>query len=154
MKPLLTRDAARRFDGRIVDAGVPGLLLMENAGRGAAELFLRRFAGRLGRVVVVGGTGQNGGDAWVVARRLLTHGVRPEVFLAGSREKVGGDAKVNLEALDALGLDYVEGGWPGANPTDSDFFAAPPRLARAAFTASSTAWSLAATVSSTERAMT
>ena len=38
-------------------------------------------------------------------------------------------------ALDALGLDYVEGGWPGANPTDSDFFAAPPRLARAAFTA-------------------
>ncbi|MEE3099009.1 MAG: citramalate synthase, partial [Pseudomonadota bacterium] len=38
-------------------------------------------------------------------------------------------------ALDALGLDYVEGGWPGANPTDSDFFARPPRLARAAFTA-------------------
>ena len=108
MKPLLTRDAARRFDGRIVDAGVPGLLLMENAGRGAAELFLRRFAGRLGRVVVVGGTGQNGGDAWVVARRLLTHGVRPEVFLAGSREKVGGDAKVNLEALDALGLRVTE----------------------------------------------
>ena len=108
MKPLLTRDAARRFDGRIVDAGVPGLLLMENAGRGAAELFLRRFAGRLARVVVVGGTGQNGGDAWVVARRLLTHGVRPEVFLAGSREKVGGDAKVNLEALDALGLRVTE----------------------------------------------
>jgi hypothetical protein len=29
-------------------------------------------------------------------------------------------------ALDALGVDYIEGGWPGANPTDSDFFAAPP----------------------------
>jgi 2-isopropylmalate synthase len=37
-------------------------------------------------------------------------------------------------ALDALGVDYIEGGWPGANPTDSDFFAAPPRL-RATFTA-------------------
>ena len=31
-------------------------------------------------------------------------------------------------ALDGLGIDYVEGGWPGANPTDSAFFAAAPRL--------------------------
>ena len=38
------------------------------------------------------------------------------------------------EALDALGIDYVEGGWPGANPTDSDFFDAAPKL-NATFTA-------------------
>lgn len=38
------------------------------------------------------------------------------------------------EALDALGVDYIEGGWPGANPTDSDFFAARPET-RATFTA-------------------
>ncbi len=38
-------------------------------------------------------------------------------------------------ALDALGIDYVEGGWPGANPTDSDFFEAPPALAHATLTA-------------------
>jgi len=38
-------------------------------------------------------------------------------------------------ALDALGIDYVEGGWPGANPTDSDFFRAAPKLAKATFTA-------------------
>ncbi|MSU89271.1 citramalate synthase [Rhodobacteraceae bacterium 2CG4] len=38
------------------------------------------------------------------------------------------------KALDALGLDYIEGGWPGANPTDSDFFAQAPRT-RATFTA-------------------
>lgn len=37
--------------------------------------------------------------------------------------------------LDALGLDYIEGGWPGANPTDSEFFAAAPRLERATLTA-------------------
>ena len=37
-------------------------------------------------------------------------------------------------ALDQLGLDYIEGGWPGANPTDSEFFAAPPRT-RARLTA-------------------
>jgi 2-isopropylmalate synthase len=34
-------------------------------------------------------------------------------------------------ALDRIGVDYVEGGWPGANPTDTSFFAAPPKLARA-----------------------
>src|SRR5436309_15968492 len=37
--------------------------------------------------------------------------------------------------IDALGLDYVEGGWPGANPTDDAFFAAPPSFKRAAFVA-------------------
>lgn len=38
-------------------------------------------------------------------------------------------------ALDELGLDYIEGGWPGANPTDTDFFAEPPQLTGATFTA-------------------
>lgn len=38
------------------------------------------------------------------------------------------------QALDTLGVDYIEGGWPGANPTDSDFFAAPPAT-RATLTA-------------------
>ena len=38
------------------------------------------------------------------------------------------------QALDRLGIDYIEGGWPGANPTDSDFFAAPPAT-RATLTA-------------------
>ncbi len=38
-------------------------------------------------------------------------------------------------ALDAIGIDYVEGGWPGANPTDDAFFARPPKLERAIFTA-------------------
>ena len=38
-------------------------------------------------------------------------------------------------ALDELGVDYIEGGWPGANPTDTAFFSAPPKLARASLTA-------------------
>ncbi|MEM7544574.1 MAG: citramalate synthase [Pseudomonadota bacterium] len=47
----------------------------------------------------------------------------------------GDDKRKIAAALDALGLDYVEGGWPGANPTDSDFFADAPRLSHATFTA-------------------
>ncbi|MGM0583394.1 MAG: citramalate synthase, partial [Pseudomonadota bacterium] len=47
-----------------------------------------------------------------------------------------GEDKVKIaKALDELGIDYVEGGWPGANPTDSDFFASAPALSRATFTA-------------------
>ena len=33
-----------------------------------------------------------------------------------------------VKALDNLGLDYIEGGWPGANPTDTDFFQNPPKI--------------------------
>ena len=45
------------------------------------------------------------------------------------------DKRTIALALDALGFDYVEGGWPGANPTDTNFFADPPPLTRARFTA-------------------
>ena len=45
------------------------------------------------------------------------------------------DDKIRISnALDELGIDYVEGGWPGANPTDSDFFNTNPKL-KATFTA-------------------
>ena len=46
------------------------------------------------------------------------------------------DDKIRIaRGLDALGIDYVEGGWPGANPTDSAFFAAVPTLRHARLTA-------------------
>ncbi|MEO1329251.1 MAG: citramalate synthase [Pseudomonadota bacterium] len=45
------------------------------------------------------------------------------------------DKRRIAEALDALGIDYVEGGWPGANPTDTEFFRCAPRLSSARFTA-------------------
>lgn len=93
-----------------MSAGVPGVILMENAGRGAAEAVCARFADRLERPVVIGGLGQNGGDAWVVARRLATHGFSPRVFVAGDPEIVGGDARVNFEALAAVGLAPEEVG--------------------------------------------
>lgn len=107
MKPLLDRAGSRAMDQRLIDAGVPGLILMENAGRGAAELILSRLPDRLERVVILGGTGQNGGDAWVIARRLGTHGITPRCFLLGDAGAVRGDAAANLGALRAIGMDVV-----------------------------------------------
>src|SRR5689334_18351997 len=45
------------------------------------------------------------------------------------------DKQLIAKMLDELGIDYVEGGYPGANPTDSQFFATKPKLAHATFTA-------------------
>ena len=45
------------------------------------------------------------------------------------------DKRLIAETLDRLGIDYVEAGWPGANPVDDAFFADPPALGHAALTA-------------------
>lgn len=113
MTPLLSAAEASATDRRWIDGGVPGLVLMENAGRGAAEVLRAAFADRLARPVVVGGPGQNGGDAWVVARRLATWGLRPRTLIASDPGRVAGDARVNLDALAGLGLSparLAEGG--------------------------------------------
>lgn len=105
MIPLLSRAEVRALDkdaiGRL---GVPGVALMENAGGRAAMLVRERFAHSLGKVLVLGGVGQNGGDGWVVARHLLSHGIAARCVLVGEHDKVQGDALVNLLALEALGI--------------------------------------------------
>ena len=67
--PLLTRAESRSVDQRLIAAGVPGVLLMENAGRGAAECIAAR-ASDVRRATVLVGPGNNGGDGLVVARHL------------------------------------------------------------------------------------
>lgn len=79
-------------------AGVKSLLLMENAGRGAAEVILEHFKDALERCVVLCGSGNNGGDGFVLARHLALHGVRVTTFLAADPDRLGGDAKVQLDA--------------------------------------------------------
>jgi len=109
MIPLLSRDAVRALDQQAIDRGVPGIVLMENAGIAATEAIVRRFGDRLDRVVLVGGGGQNGGDAWVIARQLIVRGFAPRAIVASNDTLgIGGDAKVNLDALDAL-VSQVDG---------------------------------------------
>jgi NAD(P)H-hydrate epimerase len=100
MIPLPTAEEMRQADRRATERyGVPSLLLMENAGRGAVDVIERVLgpvAGR--RVVVVAGRGNNGGDGLVVARHLRSRGAEVRVWLAGRAGEVRGDAGVNLEA--------------------------------------------------------
>jgi ADP-dependent NAD(P)H-hydrate dehydratase / NAD(P)H-hydrate epimerase len=92
----------RAFDAHaITGCSVPSLVLMENAGRGATDVLMRELLAGVAqgkRVVVVCGTGNNGGDGFVVARHLLVRGARPLVFLAGDRDRTSPDARANLDA--------------------------------------------------------
>jgi hydroxyethylthiazole kinase-like uncharacterized protein yjeF len=106
MIPILSRAQMRAYDRYAIEAcHVPGVVLMENAGRGAADVAARLLPGGLvgARVVVVCGAGNNGGDGFVVARHLWSRGADVRVFLAGSPERVFGDARINHDSYLDLG---------------------------------------------------
>src|SRR5262247_2746459 len=100
------READRRT---IEEIGIPSLVLMENAGRQVVAAIESVHSDLLeGRVAVLCGRGNNGGDGFVVARTLIQRGVDVAVFLFGLVSDVRGDARLNLEILGRLGLTIVE----------------------------------------------
>ena len=113
MLPVLSAQQMRDFDRRASDVlGVPSLELMENAGRGAADGILRLASERgeaAPRVVVVAGAGNNGGDGFVVARRLIGGAsIRVKTFLAMPAAKLSGDALTNYQALIDAGATVTD----------------------------------------------
>jgi NAD(P)H-hydrate epimerase len=79
--------------------GVPSLQLMENAGAAIAEYLWNSYPELHARnVIILCGKGNNGGDGFVVARRLRERGVAPQVFLFAEPSAVRGDAAANLKS--------------------------------------------------------
>ena len=75
---------------------IPGIVLMENAGRGAAEEILKAFPDlQKKKVAIVAGKGNNGGDGFVIARHLTNCGVPVKVFLLTEPKALRGDAETN-----------------------------------------------------------
>jgi NAD(P)H-hydrate epimerase len=123
---LLTASEMRELDRRAIqDLGIPSLVLMENAGRTTYQILRREFPGPQGEVAVVTGRGNNGGDGFVVARYLANAGIPVAVFLLGPRDRVSGDARVNLDILAHLGIAVAE------VLTETDLNPAIHRLAKA-----------------------
>jgi hydroxyethylthiazole kinase-like uncharacterized protein yjeF len=104
MQPVLTVEQMRWCDETTIrSVGIPGILLMENAGIRAAELARDRFDLHPGdTVVIVCGKGNNGGDGFVVARQLAMLGVLAYVGLVARENEIEGDAKTNLQILRRL----------------------------------------------------
>ena len=93
----------------IEDIGIPSLVLMENAGRQVVAAIEASYESQLdGRVAVLCGRGNNGGDGFVIARTLLQRGIDTSVFVIGSLADVRGDARTNLDILGRLGVTVVE----------------------------------------------
>jgi NAD(P)H-hydrate epimerase len=117
--PVLSRAQMRAFDKHAIEAcGVPSLVLMENAGRGATDVLVRELLdgdAADARAIVVCGTGNNGGDGLVIARHLLLRGADPTVYLCGDPARVSPDARANLDAWRGVGGEVVEIP-PGAPP--------------------------------------
>ncbi len=83
---------------------IPGVILMENAGRGIADIARRMLRQPQDKLVhIFCGPGNNGGDGYVVARHLLNHGVRVRTFVLAAADKIKGDALINLDILQSIG---------------------------------------------------
>ena len=104
MAITITREQSREVDRRAIqEYGMSGLVLMENAGRGVADVLCRLAEagpnGRLGRVVVCCGKGNNAGDGFVIARHLDLRGHPVHVFVWAEEAELTGDAGANYAIL-------------------------------------------------------
>jgi NAD(P)H-hydrate epimerase len=101
---VMTRDQVRAFDAWAINTlGIQGVVLMENAGRSCAELIEDKLKDVIQpKVCIFCGTGNNGGDGYVIARHLINRGVRVTVVVCGDRNKIKGDAKINLDILERM----------------------------------------------------
>ncbi len=88
----------------IEDKGIPSLILMENAARGAVDVILSQNPQN---VIVFAGKGNNGGDGLAVARMLITNGIKTKIVFIGEKDKATPDCKKNFEILKAYNADIV-----------------------------------------------
>lgn len=101
---MLSPKQCRAFDQFLIeDCKVPGILLMENAGRNCADFILRQHADSAQkhrvRATILCGGGNNGGDGFVIARHLLNAAAQVQVIHFPDRDRYSGDARTMLDWL-------------------------------------------------------
>ncbi len=93
----------------IKELGLPGICLMENAGRGAAEAILDEVEKRdADSIAILCGGGNNGGDGYVIARHLVNQGLDPQVFALAPASKLKGDAATNRKVVENMGVQVQD----------------------------------------------
>jgi len=107
---LVSADEMREIDRQTISSfGLPGRILMENAGRGASEILLKHFSGIASKgVAIAAGRGNNGGDGFVIARYLAQEAIPVRVYLLAKKDTIQGDAAANLHLLPKLNIPVTE----------------------------------------------
>jgi len=107
---LVTSSQMRNIDKKTIQGiGIPGLELMEKAGKGTAQVARTMLGEPDGKAVAIFcGRGNNGGDGFVVGRYLAQWGAQVQFFLTAKRSDLKGDAKTNLERAVDLDLPITE----------------------------------------------
>ncbi|MGM0416709.1 MAG: NAD(P)H-hydrate dehydratase [Thermodesulfobacteriota bacterium] len=104
---LVTAEQMRNMDSCAVETyGIPSIVLMENAGRSAAEIIHGRyFRPTMQRALIFSGKGNNGGDGFVIGRHLQIRGWEVQVVVLAEAEKIQGIAADNLKVLQRSGIE-------------------------------------------------
>ena len=106
---VVTADQIRELDRRAIhEAGMPGVVLMENAGRAVVEVMEREYGDLRGkRIAVFCGPGNNGGDGFVIARLLALRRAIPICCACGDRSKSSTDARTHRDTLPSCGVALI-----------------------------------------------
>lgn len=101
--PVLTRQQTREVDRRAIEEfGLPGIVLMENAGRGVVEKILELSLPA--PYLICCGKGNNAGDGFVIARHLDNLGHAVQVLVWADQSELRGDARINFQVIQRSGL--------------------------------------------------
>lgn len=95
----------RELDRRTIEDGTTGEELMRRAGQGVAGIAQDILASRSGHsILLIAGTGNNGGDVFAAAAELSNNDINLEVWICGSQSKITGDAQLHLKKMVRAGI--------------------------------------------------
>ena len=106
---VATAEQMQTLDRKAIETyHIPGIVLMENAGRGATEVLWNTYPDLPNRrIAILAGKGNNGGDGFVIARYLLNQGISPKVFLLTNPDVLRGDAETNYQIFKRMKGDIT-----------------------------------------------
>ncbi len=104
---ICSKEESRALDAKAIDMGIPGILLMENAGKGVSEKAFENFNIEAKSVIIFCGKGNNAGDGLVAARHLKANGAHPFIFFTVSPHNLTGDAKKNFMIIKNMSIPYT-----------------------------------------------
>ncbi|RLC51127.1 MAG: bifunctional ADP-dependent NAD(P)H-hydrate dehydratase/NAD(P)H-hydrate epimerase [Candidatus Cloacimonadota bacterium] len=105
---ILSREEMYALDKYTIEKiGIPGKELMENAGKGCSEFIRKNLLQSESKIAIFCGSGNNGGDGFVIAKYLKKWGYSPTIFLVGNPEKMSPETLGNFNLCEDLNIEIL-----------------------------------------------